>query len=1004
MIRILDKKKEYIMTYHKRESFPHYIGVDKNDEQAMLKELGLNSLDQLFSHLPEDIFLEKMNIENGLAHDKLKQRIQAIADKNNLKTSFLGDGLQDYKVAEIVPKVSAVRGLSTAYTPYQPERSQGTLQTLWLYQNAISEITGFEAINASLYERSTCLYEALNCAVRIKRKTSKVIVAENIYPGDIEVLETQARKTNLEVIYAPIDKNTGLLNHSKLKELLTQNTGHIAALAFTQINCFGSIENFNELNDIAHEHDVLSIAIVDIAALANEGLKEPARWGSDNQGADILVGEGQHLTIAPNFGGPGLGIFGIRYNDKNKNMIRSTAGRFIGKAKDENGRDCKSIILATREQHIRREKATSNICSNQSFIASLCGAALLSRGAEGINDTFKKVHANTLKLMRDLTTFNGVSLFHSTPVYNEFTISIDSSVDDLIKEASLAGIHIGVNVSGRCGVDKELLLISVNDKHSEHDLQLLVNFFGKHFSSVSISETISSIDKKDKRHESFSLPKLSTQDLEDYYKRLGKQNLSPDDGIYPLGSCTMKYNPELNEWAAALRGFTDTHPQAPDYDVQGNLQILFEVQELFKDITGLPGVTTQPLAGAQGELVGLKMFQAYHQNNGEGESRNIILIPRSAHGTNPASATQAGFETKIVDGKKMGIITIEANDHGEINFEQFSSLVQEYSTRIAGVMITNPNTAGIFETKFKNISDLIHSVGGLVYMDGANMNAIAGWVDLDKLGVDAVHNNLHKTWSIPHGGGGPGDAIVAVSSKLIDYLPGVQIKLNDGLYSTYKPKHTMGSIHRHYGNFAHKVRAYTYLKALGADGIKRMSAVAVLNARYLYNKLNKVYPVLPQGSKENPRMHEFILTLSDDSFSKLAAAGTPKSQAIAKVGKLFLDFGFHAPTVAFPEVYGLMLEPTESYSKEELDKFCSVVETIHHVINEFPQTLQTAPHFTPIDKVDELVANKKPILTQKIQSQLDPILKDRVEADLLRNLAPELIIEKIIAAHEEQMK
>ena len=987
---------------HKRENYPHYIGVNQTDEKEMLNFLGLESLDDLFSHLEGDIKLDRLNIENGLSHKELKERITSLANKNNLKTSFLGDGLQDIRIPEIVGKVAGIRGLSTAYTPYQPERSQGTLQTLWLYQNAISKITGFEAINASLYERSTCLFEALNCAVRIKRNTNKVIISENIFPNDLEVIYTQAKFTNLEVHLAKIDPQTGLIDQGKLKEQLT-HLENVAAVVVPQINSFGLIESFDELTDISHEANALTIALVDLAALANNGLKEPASWGS-NDGADILVAEGQHLTIAPNFGGPGLGIFGIRYNAKNKNFIRSTAGRFIGRAKDESGRDCKAIILSTREQHIRREKATSNICSNQSFVATLCGAALLEKGSKGIDESFNKTHNDTKKLIRDLTIFEGVDLLFNSAVYNEFTLSLNTDVDELIKKASEHGLHIGVNISNRCGIDKNLLLITVNDKHTAHDFQKLINFFKENFNSTSISNTINSISPLMMRKMAFELKDYKTDELFDYYKQLGKQNLSPDDGIYPLGSCTMKYNPEINEWAAGLEQFTNTHPQAPHYDVQGNLQLLFEIQELFKSITGLPGVTTQPVAGAQGELVGIKMFQAYHANNGEAEQRNIILIPRSAHGTNPATATMAGYETKKVNGQEIGIITIDADTNGEINFEQFKELVAKYANRISGVMITNPNTAGIFETKFKKISELIHAVGGLVYMDGANMNAIAGWVDLNKLGVDAVHNNLHKTWSIPHGGGGPGDAIVAVSDKLIDFLPGIQVEKNEDTYSVVTPKLSMGSIHRHYGNFAHKVRAYTYLKALGADGIKRMSAIAVLSARYLYAKLNKTYPILPMGSDTTPRMHEFILTLSDETFARLEKAGTPKSQAIARVGKLFLDFGFHAPTVAFPEVYGLMLEPTESFTKDELDKFCEVVETIHHIVNEFPQVLQTVPHFTPIDKVDELAANKVPTLLDEKGPFLETIIKDRVEADLLRNLNSKEIIERILKAHEEQVK
>ncbi len=987
---------------HKRESYKHFIGVDEADEKAMLTALGLNSLDDLFSHLRSDIKLAPMKMENGLPLDKLRLHMKSIADRNHIKTSFIGDGLQDFVVPDIVEKVCSIRGLTTAYTPYQPERSQGTLQTLWIYQNLISKITGFEAINSSLYERSTCLFEALSCTSRIKRNKNTVLVSKAIYPGDIDVLETIAKETELVIRYIGVDKKTGLTDLKELTSILKENSD-IAGFAFPQVNTFGLVENFNDMTDIAHEHEVLAIALVDLQALANKGLKEPASWGADGHGADLLVAEGQPLTLAPNYGGPGLGIFGIRYNDKSKNLIRSTAGRFIGKTSDINGRDCKAIILATREQHIRREKATSNICSNQAFIASACGAALLEKGNIGIDTSFKMAHESALKLARDLTNFVGVDLLFNGPIFNEFVLKINTDVKELITLGASEGLHIGVDISKRLGLGDNLLKISVSDRHSTHDVHNLSQFFKKHFKASTISNSIGSLQREQIRVNELSFESHPTAEIYKYYKELGDQNLSPDDGIYPLGSCTMKYNPEINDWAAGLENFTQTHPQAPIEDVQGNMQLLFEVQELFKDITGLPGVTTQPVAGAQGELVGLKMFQAYHRDNSEGEARNIVLIPRSAHGTNPATATMAGFETKKVDGNPIGIITIEANDSGEIDFEQFKSLVEKYGKQISGIMITNPNTAGIFESNFKNIADLVHSVGGLVYMDGANMNAIAGHIDLNKLGVDAVHNNLHKTWSIPHGGGGPGDAIVAVSEKLMDYLPGMQITENNGVYSFQKPLMSIGSFHRHHGNFAHKVRAYTYLKALGADGIKRMSAVAVLNARYLYQKLNETYPVLPAGSLSAPRMHEFILTLSDESFERIAAAGTPKAHAIARVGKLFLDFGFHAPTVAFPEVYGLMIEPTESFSKSELDGFCEVVKSIHTMIHEYPQILQTVPHFTPVDRVDELRANKQPEFTEKTENLMTEILKDRVSADELRNTPIDKLTQMILRAHEEKM-
>ncbi len=315
-------------------------------------------------------------------------------------------------------------------------------------------------------------------------------------------------------------------------------------------------------------------------------------------------------------------------------------------------------------------------------------------------------------------------------------------------------------------------------------------------------------------------------------------------------------------------------------------------------------------------------------------------------------------------------------------------------------MITNPNTAGIFETKFKEIADLIHAEGGLVYMDGANMNAIAGWVDLNKLGVDAVHNNLHKTWTIPHGGGGPGDAIVAVSEKLIDFLPGHQIIKKDGLFQLEKSKKSIGEFHRHLGNFAHKVRAYTYIKALGYEGVKKMSAVAVLSARYLLKRLSQTYPTLPKQTNGVERMHEFIITLSPETFALVEKAGIPKANIIARIGKLFLDFGFHAPTVAFPEQYGLMIEPTESFTKKELDDFAGVVEKIHELITTNPEILISVPHFTPIDRVDEVLANKEITLSEKISDTLPEILNDRVHSGKLRQLNQTQIIQKIVEAHQ----
>lgn len=997
------KKLPYDPKTLKRELKKYYISSTKEEQAEMLQTIKLKSLNDLYAHIPDDVKFDKAPyVCEELPYNDLIEHVEAVSKKNKLKTCFIGDGLKNYKVQEIVPFVCDLRGLTTAYTPYQPERSQGTLNTLWIYSSSLSMLTGFEAINASFYDRSTTLYEAIQTAMRIVKNTNTALVCESLYPGDIEVLKTQAEQTATKIITIPTDPETGITNIEVARRLAKEIGSNLAAIAFPQVNNFGNLEDVHELTDLCSELNIQSIALIDPMLLATDGLIPPVDYGSKKQGANMIVGEGQHLALAPNFGGPGLGIFGIRYNEKNKLDIRSAAGRFIGKAKDQNGKNCLCMVLSTREQHIRREKATSNICSNQSFIASLAGAAILARGEEGMTESALLGRDYALQMAQVLTQYKGVNLaFASTPFYNEFTLELPIRVSDLQKKASAANIQLGVDVSERLKDGRNLLLLSFSDVHTDEDLESLETFFRDNFEALENDEFLPEIPENFLRTNKVGLPNLELEDIKIFYKKLADLNVSPDDNIYPLGSCTMKYNPYINDYAAGLKGFTDVHPQSPIEDAQGCLEILYATQEMFKSITGLPAVTTQPVAGAQGELVGLKLFQAYHKNNGEDKSRNILLIPRSAHGTNPASASTAGFNTNTIDGIQYGIVTLEADKHGQIDFDQLKAAVLKFNVRIAGVMVTNPNTSGIFETSFKKMSDLIHSVGGLVYMDGANMNAIAGWIDLNKMGVDAVHNNLHKTWAIPHGGGGPGDGIVAVSHRLIDYLPGIQVtKDSKGYYDIIKAPKSIGSFHRHFGNFAHKVRAYTYIKSLGSDGTRAMSAVAVLSARYLFEKLKPSFPSLPEGCENEVRMHEFILTITKDTFARIEMGGTPKAQAIAKIGKLFLDFGLHAPTVAFPEIYGLMIEPTESFTLAELNRFVDIVNAILELVNETPHVLRTAPHFTPVNKVDEVEANKTLIFMEVLKG-LPSLYTNVIDPLKLSKMDISTITHEILRVHNE---
>ncbi|MCM8528871.1 MAG: aminomethyl-transferring glycine dehydrogenase subunit GcvPB [Lentisphaeraceae bacterium] len=985
-----------------REAAKHYISASDQDIQEMLSALGLEKLDDLYSHIPADAkFNGEIDMPTAKGYQQIIDELSAMAAKNKLKTSFIGDGLKVMKNAEVMEDILGIRELTTSYTPYQPERSQGTLMTHWIYQSLLAQLTGFEAINASMYERSTALFEALKCSVKISRsKKNKVLVLSSIFPGDKEVLDTQSIETSLEIIWVedPSFLTSGKVSVDAVRAAAKSHESDIAGIAFPQTNSLGNLEDVDGITNFTHEIGAMAIAIIDPAQIATGGLKPPSEYGEN--GADMFVAEGQHLAIGPNYGGPGLGMFGIRFNQSCKNNIRSTAGRYVGDAVDSKGRKCKVIVLSTREQHIKREKANSNICSNQAYIATVCGAALLNRGEEGLKDAVEKARQFSVEAASKLTSFPGVELaFPNTPFFDEFTLKLPCSVKELLTAGQEEELQIGIDVSARIASTADnFIKLTFNETHTSEDLEKLYGVFEKKFGlPAAAGAVIPAIEMDALRTEAADMPGFSAEEIRAYYKNLGQQNISPDNSIYPLGSCTMKYNPYLNDYCAAFDGFANSHPQAPEEDVQGNLELMWLTQEYFKAITGLPAVTTQPVAGAQGELVGIKLFQAYHRDKGD-FNRNIILIPNSAHGTNPATATVAGLENKIVDGVRYGIVGVEAAECGEIDLEQVKSLVNEYGNRILGVMVTNPNTSGIFETRFREMADLIHSVGGLVYMDGANMNAIAAWVDLDKLGVDAVHNNTHKTWSIPHGGGGPGDAFVAVSEKLIPFLPGVQVVKNGDTFSAVKTEKCIGSFHRHHGNFGHKVRCMTYLMALGSDGIKRMSAIAVLSARYLFSRLKNRFECLPAGNKIDKVMHEFILTLSPQLFAKIEAAGVPKSLVISRVGKLFLDFGFHAPTVAFPEVYGLMVEPTESYTKAELDRFADAVLTMLDLIEEKPEVLLTVPHFTPIDRVEETAANKAPVLSEKI-TELPEILENRKEPETLWKMPLNDIKAAIVEAH-----
>ena len=979
-----------------RELARHYVPASDKDIREMFAAVGSKDFTELYGHIdPAVLFKSAPDLPEELSYEALADSMEELSSRNNVRTAFLGDGLQAYRVHEIVGHVCSIRNLTTSYTPYQPERSQGTLITHWLYQSAMAQLTGFEAVNSSLYDRASALFEAAVCAVRMgDAEANTVLVAGNLLPSDLEVLRTHVEGTSVKLAFLPADEDTGRIAAGAIKEAAGRLGRSLAAFIFPQVNALGLLEDVDALTDACADAGIRAVAVVDPMLLATGGLKPPSAYG--RKGADIVVGEGQHLAIGPNFGGPGLGLFAVRHNAEKKNEVRETPGRFVGKAKDGSGRDCIVMVMSTREQHIRKDKATSNICSNQAFIATIAGAAVLARGEKGMAESCAAGRDLAHKAAARLHAVPGLRVCYAKEAFwNEFCLMLPESAAAVIAKGRAAGLHVGVDVTGRTPCGCHLLKVSFSDVQSVADADRLVAFFEGLYGEAGTPASLPAIPARLLREGPVGLPGFTLAELKDYYLRLGELNVSPDTGCFPLGSCTMKYNPHVNDWAAGLPGFTGLHPQAPVEDAQGSLALLWEIQEWFRKITGLAGLTTQPVAGAQGELVGLKLFQAYHR--AKGETRDILLIPATAHGTNFATATTAGYVSgRRADGSPTGIVILKALPDGRVDQADFDAKIAEFGPRVAGMMVTNPNTSGVFETDFRRMAESVHRVGGLVYMDGANMNAIAGWVNLGSLGVDAVHNNLHKTWTVPHGGGGPGDGIVAVSDKLVDFLPGFQVERRDGRFVPVRPKRSIGSFHRHWGNFAHKVRVLTYLRRLGKEGVRRMAAMSVLSSRYLHSRLGAHFPSLPAGADGVPRMHEFILTLTEEDFRRAEAAGVPRASVIARVGKLFLDFGFHAPTVAFPEVFGLMIEPTESYTKAELDRFAEAVVAIGSLIRERPEVLKSAPRFTPVDRVDEVAANRNLTLSERV-TELPKLNPNRIPPSQLASMPVEEIRRRILA-------
>jgi len=568
-----------------RETARHYISASDEELHEMLSTIGFFDLSQLFAHIdPSLLFPQPLSLPEEFSYFEVAENIANIASLSNQKLSFIGDQLPVWKTPEIVDFVSNLRNLSTSYTPYQPERSQGTLISHWIYQCAISTLTGFEAINTSLYDRTFAIYEAITCSLRTSQKPPRILLASTLFPQEIEVLNTLSKETGIKFDHLDMNPNTGQSDYQILSSMSIDELNQYSAFVYPQITSMGVIEDVDLITNFCQDNHIRSIACIDPFLLGEGGLKPPVEFGKS--GADFIAGDAQHLAIPPNFGGPGLGIFGCRHNDQKKSDLRNSPGRYIGQAKDINGRDCHVMVLSTREQHIRKEKATSNVCSNQAFLATLAGASILSQGSRGLGKAVEIANRYQQKVMDAIEKLEGIEpAFSDNNPPTEITIRTDKSVANLIQNARSQDINLGIDVTDRLEskhTNGGMIKLSFSNIHTNENINRLIAFLDSEFIASSEPSTHYKyrIEQRYLRQKKTHLPSYSNEELREYYGKLAELNVSPDDGCYPLGSCTMKYNPRACNSLAMLPGFLSAHPLTPEKHYQGYLACMYELQNM----------------------------------------------------------------------------------------------------------------------------------------------------------------------------------------------------------------------------------------------------------------------------------------------------------------------------------------------------------------------------------------------------------------------------------------
>jgi glycine dehydrogenase len=914
-----------------------HIGPNEQETAQMLKTIGVRSLDELVEKTIPAAIRSKKNlaVPDPLSEQQYLTSLRQIAALNKVYKSYIGQGYYDTIVPSVILRnVFENPGWYTQYTPYQAEIAQGRLESLLNFQTMVSDLTGLPLANASLLDEGTAAAEAMMMFFNGKNKdhdhitTPKFFVDNNIFAQTKDILFTRAQPVGIELV-------TGDFRNA------TIDSSYFGAIV-QYPGSDGAIHDYRSFIQQVHAAGAYVVMATDLLALTL--LTPPGELG-----ADAAVGSSQRFGVPMGFGGPHAAFFAAKDDFK-----RAIPGRIIGVSIDARGNRALRMALQTREQHIKREKATSNICTAQALLANMSAMYAVYHGPEGLTRIAKRVSLLTLTLASELEGLGYANLNEFYFDTLQFKVADAAPIRHL---AEAAGMNFRYSGSGSA----QYIGITLDETTTQEDVLQIISVFGQAAGTDLVTVTFDDEDNLGNippsatrtteflTHPVFNTHRSETQMMR-YLKTLENKDLSLNTSMISLGSCTMKLNAASELIPVSWPGFGQLHPFAPADQWKGYRRILTELESWLSEITGFAATSLQPNSGAQGEYAGLLTIRAYHAARKESH-RDVMLIPISAHGTNPASAVMAG----------MKVVVVKSDEDGHIDVQDLQEKAEQHKDRLAGLMVTYPSTHGVFEEGIKDICRTIHDNGGLVYMDGANMNAQVGLTSPGLIGADVCHLNLHKTFAIPHGGGGPGMGPICVNEKLKPYLPGhvnVNVNLTKGEGLAAANGHTSAEAAVHavsaapFGSASILLISYAYIKMLGAEGLKRSTEYAILNANYMKTRLEKHYKIL-YGGLNGTCAHEFIVDLRPFKTS----AGIEAED----VAKRLMDYGFHAPTLSFPVPGTIMVEPTESEDKAELDRFCDAMISIHQEIvaieegsaDKTDNALKNAPHTQHVICADE---------------------------------------------------